>query len=153
MFYFNPTFQEGSFSTISTDAFENMSGLSHFEALNDGFWRSCPETSHWLPFPHQNLFTTRTSISHQFGCPFCLLSRKSFQLSGTLVSTRDFKCTLMLSYINTPALQQTTTHQWLSHWSRHQNHQKGVWNHRILCSVPGVSESVCLGWGSKNFHF
>lgn len=109
MFYFNPTIRKGSFSTISTDAFENMSGLSHFKALNDGFWRSCPETSHWLPLPHQNLFTTRTSTSHQFGCPFCLLSRKSFQLAGTLVSTRDFKCTLMLSYINTPALQQMTT--------------------------------------------
>lgn len=104
MFYFNPRIKESSLSTISTDFFENMSGQSHFEALIDGFWRSCPETSLFLI----KLFTTRTNISHQFGCPSCGLSRKSFQLSGILISSRDFKFTLKLCYLNTPASQQMT---------------------------------------------
>lgn len=142
MFYFNPRIKESSLSTISTDFFENMSGQRHFEALNDGFWRSCPETSHGLPFPHQTLLTTRTNISHQFGCPFCWLSRKSFQLSGILISSRDFKFTLMLCYLNTPASQQMTIPHISGSQTEAHHHLEGGWNHRILCSIRRVSELV-----------
>ena len=60
--------------------------------------------------PHQSPFISTTSISHPFGWPSCLLSRESFQLSGTVISTRDPRCTLMSCYVNTPAVQVTIPH-------------------------------------------